>query len=274
MLVVSSSGTNQMPRVSLVDEEALEEMTQTQGADMAEFLDNSTIHGLKQLSQSNDCLSKKIFWIFVLLGCFVGGSYEIYQVVSYYRLKPSATQVSWTLQSEYEFPPMAFCPKRWLHVQRAEEMGLTPEALAYVVSFLQADVDFGSDFDEDRILSGLLGLMKRNGIKSFAELIKNIAYDERGLLRIIATPSNLTLAPAIIEGGLCYVIKVAPLKSGMLRTSVMLKLQYASPSRIHKLDKLFQSRMLVRDFTGQRTNAISLTRNGIYAIAFDAEVGP
>lgn len=241
---------------------------------MAEFLHNSTIHGFKELGRTDKSALRK-FWVVVIMSCLVGVSYEIYQIINYYSGKPGATQISWNVRDSYDYPPIAFCPKRWLRMERAKKLGLTDDLLAYAVSLIQFDVTVSADFDEDQARAQLLEIMRKNNMSSYLDLIIAIGYEADGLLRIMSTPSDIELKPFVPSFGLCYLMELKPIMANTLRTSMLLRFGYKPPHRTNSTqlyDRRLQPHMLVRDSSGVKPNFITFSQSAIYQIDFEAQV--
>lgn len=240
----------------------------------SDFFRYCNIHGLKEVKR-NENSPTMTFWLIVMIGCFAGVSYEIYQIVSYYQANPGVTQVSWTTQIAYKYPPMAFCPKTWLSWRRAKRLNFSENALAYVVSLVNMDVVVEDDFDEDTVRREVAAIMKTHNISDFTQLIKSISFEPHEILRVVAGPSNVTFGPILQSFGVCYLIDVEPIAATTLRTNVMLRLAYRASKgdpRLHKYDGRWQPRLLLRDSNGLKANFISFGKRAIYTIDLEAQV--
>lgn len=213
------------------------------------FFEETTIHGLKEANRK-DSAGSRILWIFVLIGCFCGVSYEIYQIVTYYKSNPSASQVKWVVQQDYEYPPMIFCPKTFLNTEKVKLLNMSKGALAYTVSMFQEVQSPPDNFNLTDSRLEVKQIMKKHNLNTYMELFGAISFDGTDVLKDAITNNPLKLEIYIPGYGLCYRLNLDPVKQTKVRSIQHVEIKYQPPNTSSEYDFMYGTTLLVRDSSG------------------------
>ena len=75
-----------------------------------QFLELSTIHGLYYISSAKNCA--RVFWVFIVLGGFLGAGYMIYTSFDNWEQSPMSTTIETLPISDIILPNISVCPPK------------------------------------------------------------------------------------------------------------------------------------------------------------------
>lgn len=235
------------------------------------FLDETTVHGVREAWRNKNPYIR-VFWSVILLSCFCGLTYEIYRIVIYYRSNPSASQVKWVIKDSYEYPPMIFCPKTFLSMEKVKRLNMSQSALAYAVALFQIVHEVPSDFDLDKAKTEVKNIMRRKKFRTYMQLFEALSFDGSDIMREGQTRKPIKLEAYVPSYGMCYRLHLPPVKATTLKSNNILELEHFPFENTTQYDFIHDATLVVRDTTGVKADMILLSKRAFYQIDFQVQL--